>query len=121
MILLMFMRLNSLRKLKPTSRGVDNIGLPRRFHHYCSYEISAYSNSHLEYLNLNWLCTWPVAYGYSHTCSRLSQYRPISVTPILSGIAEKLFVRRILLPVVTRSYMLTISLVSFPLVVPFQH
>ena len=44
---------------------------------------------------------WCVFFGSQ---CMLSQYRPISVTPILSRIAEKLFVRHILLPVITRSH-----------------
>ena len=88
-----------LRKCKKTSAGCDS--LPAWLLRSCSYELAAvvsyiFDNSFVSgKVPSLWLCSvvTPVPKP-----SSLSDFRPISVTPILSRLAEKLVVTRWLRP-----------------------
>jgi len=91
-----------LKSLKPTAAGPD--GLPRWFFHGCSVELADVV-SHIVSHSLSSGTVphqWKVAYvspvrkvGNPAT---LNDFRPISVTSILSRVTEKLVVRKWLLP-----------------------
>jgi len=92
-----------LRNLKPTSPGIDGILLRGFIIIYYSHEIS---DIIIHIVNI-WglVAQWRIDVVTSVLeVAKPLCYRPISVTPILSHIAEKLLVRHILLTVITRSH-----------------
>lgn len=91
-----------LYRMKPTSPGLDNI--PRWFFHYCSYEIADVVAHILNVsfssgvVPLQWRQAVVTPVPKVIKPSSLLDYRPISVTSLLSRLAEKLVVTRWLLP-----------------------
>jgi hypothetical protein len=98
-----------LKKMKRSSPGDDNI--PRWFFHQCSFEI-AETVCHIFNLSFS---TGTVPQQWRRAIVTpipkvpkpvyISSFRPISVTPLLSRLAEKLFVRRWLIPAITHDLM----------------
>ena len=91
-----------LRKIKPTSSGYDD--LPSWIFKQCSYELAGIIS---EIFNrsfrtgtvpVEWLTAVVTPVPKKPCPSGLVDYRPISVTPILSRVAEKLVVREWLRP-----------------------
>ncbi len=97
-----------LSRIKPTSAGPD--GLPRWFFHECSVELSDIV-SHVISQSLNSGTVpdqWKVAYVSPvqkiTNPESLADFRPISVTSILSRLTEKLVVRNWLMPATPEDY-----------------
>ena len=93
-----------LSKMKASSPGLDNI--PHWFFRACSYEIA---DTVADILNLSfasgtvpkqWLSAVVTPVPKVAKPETLSDYRPISVTPLLSRLAEKLVASRWLLPAI---------------------
>ena len=93
-----------LRRLKPTAPGLDAI--PSWFFSECSYELAtivafifnfSFSNGMVPE---HWRRSVVTPVPKVARPSSILQFRPISVTPILSRLAEKLVVRRWLFPAI---------------------
>jgi len=93
-----------LSKMKPSSPGADAV--PRWFYHYCSYELADIiahifnTSFHTGTVPQQWrkAIVTPVLKVPKPTS--LGDYRPISVTPLLSRTAERLVVSNWLLPAI---------------------
>jgi len=87
-----------LKAIKPTAAGSD--GLPRWLFHYCSIELA-----HIICKSLNsgivpaqWKTAYVSPVPKTNKPKTLSDYRPISVTSILSRVTEKMVVKKWLMP-----------------------
>ena len=91
-----------LRKLKNTAPGCDNI--PAWVFKTCSYELAGVVASIINYtirtgsVPANWLTAIVTPVSKCSTPHDLSDFRPISVTPILSRLTERILVRKWLIP-----------------------
>jgi hypothetical protein len=94
-----------LRKLKNTALGNDNI--PAWVFRMCSYELAGIIAFIINYsfrsgtIPSNWLTAFVTPVPKVSKPLSLSEFRPISVTPILSRIAEKLLVAHWIKPAFT--------------------
>ena len=91
-----------LRKLKNTAPGCDNI--PAWVFRTCSYELAGVVSFIINYtiragsIPANWLTATVTPVPKCAIPNDLSDFRPISVTPILSRLTEKILVRKWLIP-----------------------
>jgi Reverse transcriptase (RNA-dependent DNA polymerase) len=98
-----------LKRIKPTSPGPD--GLPRWFFHECSVELADIVSYVISQSLKSGIVPdqWKVAYvspvPKTRNPASLADFRPISVTSILSRVTEKLVVRNWLMPAIPDSYL----------------
>ena len=93
-----------LRKIRNTSSGYDD--LPCWVLKQCSYELSSIVDTIFNKsfqtgtVHVDWLTAVVTPIPKIPRPTGLTDYRPISVTPILSGVAEKIVVRQWLRPAI---------------------
>jgi len=98
-----------LKRIKPTSAGPD--GLPRWFFHECSVELADVV-TYVIYQSLNsgtvpkqWNISFVSLVEKTSNPTSLTDFRPISVTSILSRLTEKLVFKNWLLPAIPDFYL----------------
>jgi len=93
-----------LSRMKPSSPGADAV--PRWFYHYCSYELADIvahifnTSFHTGIVPQQWRIAIVTPVPKIPKPTSLGDYRPISVTPLLSRTAERLVVSNWLLPAI---------------------
>jgi len=113
-----------LRHIKSTAPGIDE--LPAWLFRLCSFEIAAVIAGILDLsvstgnVRDNWLCAMVTAVPKIKNLQQFADFRPISVTTIISRVAERLVVSRWLRPAIPCEN-LSDRLLSSPLVVPPMH
>jgi len=98
-----------LKRIKPTSAGPD--GLPRWFFHECSVELADVV-SYVISQSLNsgtvpqqWKISFVSPVEKTSNPTSLTDFRPISVTSILSRLTEKMVVKNWLMPAIPDGYL----------------
>ena len=95
-----------LRHIKSTAPGIDE--LPAWLFRLCSFEIAAVIAGILNFslspgkVPDNWLCAMVTPVPKIKNPQQFADFRPISVTPIISRVAERLVVSRWLRPAIPR-------------------
>jgi len=93
-----------LSKMKPSSPGADSV--PRWLYQYCSYELADIiahifnTSFHTGTVPQQWRKAIVTPVPKIPNPTSLGDYRPISVTPLLSRTAERLVVSNWLLPAI---------------------